>query len=219
MKAPEPVVATSGRDRSPPLRDAPLRKKGIRTRILGKGRDNPRPFSRRAFSRLARIFAWYPWPVMSASQKRPGEMSDGMAKLIGYSLAAIFFAIILSPFLLFINRREIDRAGWIPHRHTVDVYIQGDWFDGENRVCSGIQTKRNDKSPKEISAIHCPPDPVQPYGGTPSPSTNISTHNLSVVFWGRVSRPGIRPEDELSGKRFEWNCTRKDDRFVCHAIN
>jgi hypothetical protein len=98
----------------------------------------------------------------------------------------------------------------------VDVYIQGDWFNGENRVCSGIQTKPDSKNSKEISALHCPPDPFEPYGGA---LLNVSSHNLSVLFWGRVSRPGIRSEDEISGARFEWNCKRNGDRFVCGAIN
>jgi hypothetical protein len=147
------------------------------------------------------------------------EISNEFAKLAGHALAAIVYGIVLSPLLLFIYRNNLDRAGWLPHWHRADVYIQGEWFEGENRVCSGIQTMRDDKSPKEISALHCPPDPFAPYGGTLAPSANISTHNLSVVFWGRVSRPGVPSGDESSGKRFEWNCTRKNDRFVCHAIN
>ena len=161
---------------------------------------------------------------MNTIQKPPLKISDGMAKFIGYSLAAIFYAIVLSPVFLFLNWGKLDHAGWVPYRHRVDVYIQGDWFDGENRVCSGIQTKPDDKSPKVISVLHCPPDPYQQYGGSLVPSTNISTHNLSVVFWGRVSRPGVRSIDEASGARFEWNCNRKSDwpfgeQFVCHAIN
>jgi hypothetical protein len=163
-------------------------------------------------------------PVMSASDKPAGEMSDIMAKFIGYSLAGIFFAIILSPVLLFIYWRDLNSAGWIPHRHTVDVNIQGDWFDGENRVCSGIQTSLSDNKLKEISALHCPPDSYEPDTGKLVPSTNISTHNLSVIFWGMVSRPAVRSIDEASGARFEWNCTRKTDslfgdQFVCHSIN
>lgn len=140
-------------------------------------------------------------------------------RLVVRVIVCVFNGLLLLPFVLFIERGEIDRKGWVPHWHRVDVFIQGDWFDGENRICSGAQTKPNDKSPKEISALHCPPDPYEPYGGTLMPSANISTHNLSVVFWGMVSRPGVRSEDESSGKRFEWSCARKDDRFVCHAIN
>ena len=160
---------------------------------------------------------------MSTSQKRPGEMPDWMAKLVGYSvgysLVYGLIAIFMSPIFLFLNWASIDHAGWAPHWHTVDIYIQGDWFDRENRVCSGIQTKPDDKSPKEISALHCPPAPIKPSGVAYAPSTNISTHNLSVVFWGMISRPRIHSIDEISGARFEWNCTRKENRFVCHAIN
>ena len=37
MKAPKPVVATAGRDRSPPLRETALPKKGQCSRILRRG--------------------------------------------------------------------------------------------------------------------------------------------------------------------------------------
>lgn len=158
--------------------------------------------------------------VMSASNKPVGETPNIMTAFMAYS----FCAIVMSPIFLFIYRRDLDNAGWIPHRHTVDVYIQGDWFDGENRVCSGIQTNPGDKKLKEISALHCPPDSYEPDGGKPAPSADISTHNLTVIFRGRVSRPAVRSIDEASGARFEWNCTRKSDglfgdEFVCHSIN
>ncbi|MGO9637507.1 MAG: hypothetical protein ACLPSO_06155 [Terracidiphilus sp.] len=156
---------------------------------------------------------------MSTGQKRPGEISDGMAKLIGYSLCVICYAIVLCPIFLFLYRAELNNAGWVPHWHMVDVYIQGNWFVGENRVCSGIQTKTDEKKPKEISELHCPPNPFEPHEGNLAPSANISIHNLTVLFWGRLSRPGISSADEASGAKFEWNCTRKNERFVCHAIN
>jgi hypothetical protein len=117
------------------------------------------------------------------------------------------------------ERGELDRAGWVPHWHRVDIYIRGDWFDGEERVCSGIQDTQNNNSPKEISVLHCPPEPNGPFAENFDSSASISSHNLSILFWGRISRPGISYIDELSGKRFAWNCTRKEDRFVCRAIN
>jgi hypothetical protein len=151
-----------------------------------------------------------------------------MSKLIGYSitafLCAIIFAVILGPPFLYFNWGALDRGGWIPRWHRVNIYIKGDWFDGERRVCSGIQARLDDKIPMEISALHCPPDPNQPYRGAPRPSANVSTHNLSVVFWGRISRPRVRPADEEIGTKFEWNCTRRSDapfgdQCVCRAIN
>jgi hypothetical protein len=158
---------------------------------------------------------WYTWSVAGTEKSNSSGNESISEKLTEFVCVAIFCI----PFFLFLYRSDLDRLGWIFHWHTVDVYIQGEWFDGENRVCSGIQTKPDDKSPKEISALHCPPAPFESSGGVSVPSANISTHNLSVVFWGRVSRPGVRSIDEASGARFEWNCTRKEDRFVCHAIN
>ena len=152
---------------------------------------------------------------MSAAQ-RPLTWYEKLIALMSMPLLTVIACL---PILLFVDRGRLDRAGWVPHWHTVDVFIQGDWFEGENRICSGIQGKPDSKSPKEISTLHCPPDPIQPNAGLPLHSANISTHNLTVVFWGRISRPGVSSEDELSGARFEWNCTRKDDRFVCRAIN
>lgn len=163
---------------------------------------------------------WYACFVVATEKSNSSGKESISEKLTEF----VFVAIFCIPLFLFFHRGDLDRRGWIPHWHTVDVYIQGEWFDGENRVCSGIQTKSDEKRPKEISALHCPPDPYEPYGGTTVPSTNISTHNLSVHFWGRVSRPGISSIDEASGARFEWNCIRKSDwpfgeQFVCRAIN
>jgi hypothetical protein len=144
-------------------------------------------------------------------------------KLIALMIMPLLMAILCLPIVFFFYRSQLDRRGWVPHWHTVDVY-KGDWFDGENRVCAGIQTKPDYKSPKEISALHCPPDLYEPHGGTLAPSANVSVHNLSVLFRGRVSRPGISSADETSGAKFEWNCSRKPDwpfgdQFVCRAIN
>jgi hypothetical protein len=151
-------------------------------------------------------------------------MSDGMAKFIGYSLAAIFYAVILSPILLFLNWRNLDRDGWAPHRHRVDVVIQGDWFDGEDRVCTGIQDRTQDGRPIKIGALHCSLAESASGGGNTDSESSISTHNLSVLFWGRILRRDVSPTDEASGNRFSWRCSRRSDwpfgeQFVCRAIN
>lgn len=137
-----------------------------------------------------------------------------MLQILGYA----FTALLLLPFVLFMERKEIDRSGYLPHWHRVDVYIKGDWLDGEDRVCSGIQDQPENGPSKQLSDLHCPAQPDGPFANS-FDASQYSTHNLPVLFWGRISRPGISYADELSGARFSWNCTRSDYRFVCRARN
>lgn len=149
------------------------------------------------------------------------QMSDFKAKVIGYSVAYFFFAfmcvVTLGPIYIFVNRKALDRQGWIPHHERVNVYIGGNWFAGENRVCSGMQTLGGKNEKEIIRELHCPPDQSQ-YRG------NVSERNLSVLFWGRLSRPGVLSADEEAGAHFSWNCLRRSDwpfsdQFTCYAIN
>jgi len=139
-------------------------------------------------------------------------------KLIVKVLVYAFYGLLLLPFILFMERGELDRIGYLPHWHRVDVYIRGDWLDGEYRVCSGIQDQLENGSSKQLSDLHCPAQPDGPFANS-FDANQYSTHNLSVLLWGRISRPGISYADELSGAKFSWNCTRRNDKFVCRAIN
>ena len=99
----------------------------------------------------------------------------------------------------------LDDAGWIQHTHEVNMYMQSDWLQGENRPCIGLQTLGTPTTPPEIASLFCPED----YAGSIS-------HDLTVKFWGKVSRPGPRT---VWGARYRWRCTRDTDGFVCRALD
>jgi hypothetical protein len=145
-------------------------------------------------------------------------------KLIALILMPLLMTIICLPVAYLAYRSQLDRKGWVPHWHRIDVFIQGDWFDGEDRVCTGIQDRTQDGKPIKIGALHCSTAEGASGGGNTDSESGISTHNLSVLFWGRILRSGISPTDEASGKRFSWRCSRRSDwpfgeQFVCRAIN
>jgi hypothetical protein len=102
--------------------------------------------------------------------------------------------------------------GWIPHTENVDLYMQGEWLDGETRVCMGVQTYLPLDHPLGIKALYCPSDYE---GKTP--------HNVPVKFWGKTLRHDVTLLDEqLVDKgllhKFEWRCVRSD-RFTCWPLN
>jgi hypothetical protein len=116
----------------------------------------------------------------------------GCAMLIAILVGGVFLAYSV-----------LDNAGLMTHSKAVDVYMKGDWLVGENRVCSGVQMP-NDKKTYEMDALFCPSDAPAEQG-----------HNISIRFWGRISRPdAVRAERLLT-----WQCTRSSDGFTCKALD
>jgi hypothetical protein len=106
---------------------------------------------------------------------------------------------------------EVDTLGYVSHTQTVDMYMNGDWLQGENRTCIGIQGREASDSEPKIDTLFCPTD-----------ATSDSSHNLSVHFWGKISRPEAIPSSyahQSSTPRFEWRCTRESDSFTCYALD
>lgn|GEM_PF-6105822 len=172
-----------------------------------------------AFSTTSPI-RWYSWPVMSTLQ----APLCWYKKALALFLPPFLLVILCLPIVFVLYRHQLDRKGLVPHWNRVDVYIQGDWFDGEDRVCIGIQDRTPDGQPIKIGSLHCSPAQSASGDGGADPESGISTHNLSVLFWGRILRRGISPADEESGKRFSWRCSRRSDwpfgeQFACRAIN
>lgn len=99
----------------------------------------------------------------------------------------------------------LNDAGYVPHTATVDVYIKGDWLNGENRVCDSIPKGAGNSDPAMIDALFCPEQII----GEPPPA-----HNMDVHFWGKVSRP-----DAFAVKALSWRCTRTSDGFTCYALD
>jgi hypothetical protein len=133
---------------------------------------------------------------------KPQGKHDTAISLFAFFICAIVWVALSGSF------DSLNRAGWVPHTRTVNLYMQGDWLEGENRTCLGVQTQVAKGKPAEITRLICP---VEYLGDT--------SHNLPVRFWGRVSRPNAQHSDEPWGSRFRWNCTRNGDGFVCKAIN
>jgi hypothetical protein len=118
------------------------------------------------------------------------------------SLGMVAVGLIIFWFCL---HKDIDRAGYIPHWKTVDIYMDGNWLENESRVCQGVQSVT---TPREIVSLRCPTE-----------TTSTSPHTFSVMFWGRIARPAVKPIDEATETHFQWNCAMRDSRYYCSAIN
>jgi len=101
----------------------------------------------------------------------------------------------------------LDQEGWVPHTDTVDMYMMGNWMNGENRVCAGLHNGTG-SADGEITALYCPDG-----SGLETP------HNFTVKFWGKVRRPARNKVEVALGSKHMWNCTRHSDEFVCKALD
>lgn len=125
--------------------------------------------------------------------------SDGShARVIRWLVSMAVLAVLGS-----IAYSAANSAGWVSHDKTVDIYMKGDWLVGENRVCSGIQARQPDDT-YLMSALFCPGDAPAEQG-----------HNLSVTFWGKISRP----DAVNAGRLLTWKCTRNGVGFTCKALD
>ena len=97
--------------------------------------------------------------------------------------------------------------GYIPHTRTADIYFKGDWIQGENKECAGV--RKNPPANNELVGLDCPSKPEM--GG--------STHNVTIRFFGKTSRPDVSLDDEFHNRRFQWRCRREEDSFSCYALN
>jgi hypothetical protein len=135
--------------------------------------------------------------MSTMSKSDPSEVS-GFAS----GLAALMFLAAIGYGIYYV----CDNAGWIPHDQTLNFYMKGDWLVGENRTCIGFQSYPNGKGEDpQLTSISCP----ETYALDETP------HNMTVKFWGKVSRP-----DMMSQNLFlSWQCIRNSDGFVCKALN
>jgi hypothetical protein len=145
-----------------------------------------------------------PAPPTHQSSRPSGE-PDPPLTFVGTLILGAFALFVLG---VYNSPSLLDNAGWLPHTRNVDLYMLPDWFEGETRVCDGIQAAKTSRTPRAIRSLYCP---------LSAPMT--SPHNLSVKFWGRVSRSDVGTPEEVEGVKFQWSCTRSSDGFVCKAIN
>jgi hypothetical protein len=103
----------------------------------------------------------------------------------------------------------LDDAGWIPHTRTVDVYMKGEWLQGENRVCIGVPNWNIPNPHVELATLNCVPEALN----------ELQPHNLNVRFWGKIDRPDLVRNQIMIGADFRWRCTHESESFVCRAIN
>jgi len=50
----------------------------------------------------------------------------------------------------------LDDAGWIPHDYTVNLYMKGNWLNGENRECTGFQAGLGETA--HLKSLSCSDD-------------------------------------------------------------
>jgi hypothetical protein len=128
------------------------------------------------------------------------DLKNGLNKLIALALKCVIYLIIIGGIIAI---EQYASSGWIPHTRSVDMYMAPDWIIGEEQTCIAFQNQV-----PEISSIDCP---VGDYSEKP--------HRIEIKFWGRVSRPEILNGPTSLETHFEWKCVRKEDGFVCWAIN
>ena len=123
---------------------------------------------------------------------------------IVFVVLGAFIILIVLDTIKDIAYKAMDNAGWVLRHKTVDIYMKGEWLDGENRVCAGTQTSVDEKHHhKEITALFCPTD-----------AEDKNPRNFSVAFWGRTARPDVNEVDELTGAKGTWRCTRESKSFT-----
>lgn len=116
-------------------------------------------------------------------------------------LWGVFLFVLVS--LIANGPRELEDAGWIPHKVPTDVMLNGDWMVGEVRVCDALAL--NVLAPK-ISELEC-------IVGDPD-LTQVSRHTFPVKYWGKIKR-----QKTQLGPKWKWRCQRQTERLVCWALN
>ena len=102
----------------------------------------------------------------------------------------------------------LDTSGYLPHTATVDLFFKGEWLNGENRDCEGVQDRTNGKGKPSIKYLYCPADVL---------NESEKPHNLAIRFWGKTSRPELFYASLLNFRPMTWRCTRNDTGFTCYA--
>jgi hypothetical protein len=99
----------------------------------------------------------------------------------------------------------MDDVGWVSHTLSIETYMAPDWLRGESRVCTAIQSLNNDRV-FQMSAMFCPGE-----------IRSVQGHNISVRFWGRISRPEILETGKERNSL--WRCTRNEEDITCKALD
>jgi len=134
---------------------------------------------------------------LSIMPERNSNVSGGVGCL---------FLLVVFGFMCYGGYNELDDKGWIQHTNNVDLYMKGEWLQGENRMCTGFQSFPSGKNePPRLTSLSCP----ETYALDEIP------HNMTIKFWGKVSRPDMTK----AGLWLSWQCTRNSDGFVCRALN
>ncbi len=92
---------------------------------------------------------------------------------------------------------HVDSAGWIPHTSDTQVMTYGDWWPNETKTCYGSLGRDGTQT-----LLNC-----SEQDGT--------IRELSVKYWGRISRPERSSEQPL----ITWKCKKGANSLVCCAQN
>jgi hypothetical protein len=127
-------------------------------------------------------------------------------KTTGITLMRVVSVIFICGLAIWFIRTfcaEADNGGWITHNQDSTVYMDGDWMEGEYRVCSTIQFNPQNNAvilpaSRELSCI------ADAY------KTDRPSHMQPVKFNGRLHRE--------SPELLEWKCQRRSDSLKCAAV-
>jgi hypothetical protein len=115
--------------------------------------------------------------------------SEGVGCLILVAIVVAFF---------YYGYSGIDSVGWIPHREDSLITAQANWFVGETKECSSNPLPA--QAAKVMGKVEG--DAVYQIECDKGPE-----HKVNIEFYGKK----VQPENALAF----WNCTRKEDTFLC----
>jgi hypothetical protein len=125
--------------------------------------------------------------VPHGKKTNKGEQGLGCLFLLGIAVAVAYGGY-----------SAIDNIGWISHREDSVITAQANWFVGETKECYSYpldtqSARATNRTPGDaIYQINCDGGPE---------------HKVNITFYGREEQTGIAS--------VSWNCTRKEDSFLC----
>ena len=169
-------------------------------------------------------------PIASPARNPPRErVREG---LLGFAVVMVWITVWLCIKPIYgAVENSLDSAGWLEHSHDTPVWIEGDWLDGEFRVCAMLPGKTISsfrllcghsgyKYPADSRAwlsdilpaiqTHDPARIMDSFWKDWTSAESIF-HVLPVKYWGRI--------DHRYPEISSWRCQRKSGEMECRAIN
>jgi hypothetical protein len=120
-------------------------------------------------------------------------IEDAKAILSAFACLAVLLILF---YIVCSGYEGLDSEGWLSHQVETTITLQGNWMEGESRLCISSVNKITDYA---LSSLYC---------------GEGDTHTMHVTFYGREKQP------EYSD--VFWRCVRElpssfnDNTFTCY---